>query len=655
MGTRTDLFLALAAATALGGLSAVASAQVTSPKEDHDAAAGHEATAPAKTVSGLDYSPNAGRKYPMHVYFGDTHHHTANSGDAFFAGNRLTPEDAYRFARGEEIVSSSGVPDKLSRPLDFLVVSDHAEGLGIGFEVFSGNPSLVSDPTVARWQKMLMAGGKDAKDATNELISAQAQGTLPKPLTDPAIVGPVVKTVWQAYTATAEKYNQPGVFTAMIGYEWTSVPGGNNLHRNVLFRDNKDKADQIIPFSAWQSEDPEKLWEWMAKYEQKTSGQMLAIPHNPNLSNGQMFAVVDVEGKPLTADYARRRAQWEPLVEVMQTKGNSETHPTLSPNDEFADYGIQGWDNGNLTLEGEPETPAMRQYTYIRGGLMNGLKLQAKLGVNPFKMGMAGGTDVHNSLTSIEENNFFGKHVDQEPRPDRWSGVSKKGLGFTRYNWQYTAAGYTGVWATENTRTALWDAMKRKEVYATSGSRITLRFFGGYDYLPGDARSRSLADAGYAKGVPMGGDLAKAPSGKAPTFLVAAMKDPESGNLDRIQVIKGWLDAKGETHEHVYDVVWSDAERRKPGKDGKVPPVGDTVDVATATWTDTIGDAELAAVWRDPDFDPRQMAFYYARAIEIPTPRWTNYDAVRYGIKMAPEVPMTHQERAWSSPIWYTP
>ncbi len=514
MRTRSDLVLVVAAAAALGGLSAVASAQVTSPKEDHDAAAEHEATTPAKTVSGLDYSPNAGRKYPMHVYFGDTHHHTANSGDAFFAGNRLTPEDAYRFARGEEIVSSSGVPDKLSRPLDFLVVSDHAEGLGIGFEVFSGNPTLVSDPAVARWQKMLKAGGKEAKDATNELISAQAQGTLPKPLTDPAIVGPVVKTVWQAYTATADKYNQPGVFTAMIGYEWTSVPGGNNLHRNVLFRDNKDKADQVIPFSAWQSEDPEKLWEWMARYEQKTGGRMLAIPHNPNLSNGRMFAVVDVEGKPLTADYARRRAQWEPLIEVMQTKGNSETHPTLSPNDEFADYGIQGWDNGNLTLEGEPETPAMRQYMYIRGGLLNGLKLQAKLGVNPFKMGMAGGTDVHNSLTSIEENNFFGKHVDQEPRPDRWSGVSKKGLGFTRYNWQYTAAGYTGVWATENTRTALWDAMKRKEVYATSGSRITLRFFGGYDYQPGDARSRTLADAGYAKGVPMGGDLAKAPSGK---------------------------------------------------------------------------------------------------------------------------------------------
>ena len=332
----------------------------------------------------------------------------------------------------------------------------------------------------------------------------------------------------------------------------------------------------------------------------------------------------------------------------MQTKGNSETHPTLSPNDEFADYGIQGWDNGNLTLEGEPETPAMRQYKYIRGGLLNGLKLQAQLGVNPFKMGMAGGTDVHNSLTSIEENNFFGKHVGPGAAPGSLVGRVQEGARHS--------PGTTGntpppamrrVWATENTRTALWDAMKRKEVYATSGSRITLRFFGGYDYQPGDARSRSLADAGYAKGVPMGGDLAKAPSGKAPTFLVAAIKDPESGNLDRIQVIKGWLDAKGETHEQVYDVAWGDADRRRPGKDGKVPPVGDTVDVATATWTDTIGDAELAAVWRDPRLRPQaDAAFYYARVIEIPTPRWTNYDAVRFGIKMAPEVPMKHQERA---------
>jgi hypothetical protein len=601
------------------------------------------------------YSPYAGKKYPTRVFFGDTHHHTANSGDAFMAGNRLTPEQAYRFARGEEVVSSTGVPAKLSRPLDFLVVSDHAEGLGIMFQVAAGNPAFASDPTLIRWGKALKTGGKEQQDAMNELVSAQANNKLPAPVKDPKVVGPIMKSVWQQYLETAEKYNEPGRFTAMIGYEWTSVPGGNNLHRNVLFRDNSDKAAQILPFSAWQSEDPEKLWEWMAKYEEKTGGRLLAIPHNANLSNGRMFEPVDFAGKPLTRDYAERRMRFEVLQEMMQTKGNSETHPALSPNDEFADFGVAGWEYGNLTLEGKPLSREMMPTNYLRAGLLRGLEYEASLGVNPFKFGFIGGTDVHNSLTAIEEDNFYGKHVNQEPSPIRWEHVSKQGFGKTRYTWHYTAAGYAAVWATENTREALWDAMKRKEVYATSGSRITLRFFGGWDFQPQDARGRSVAEAGYARGVSMGGDLSAAPAGKAPTFLLAAMKDPQSGNLDRIQVIKGWLDAKGEPHERIYDVAWGDADRRKPRPGGKLPPVGDTVDVATATWTDTIGDPELATVWRDPEFDPAQKAYYYARAIEIPTPRWTAYDAVRFGIKMPPEVPMKHQERAWSSPIWYTP
>jgi hypothetical protein len=394
----------------------------------------------------------------------------------------------------------------------------------------------------------------------------------------------------------------------------------------------------------------------MENYEKKTGGRLLAIPHNANLSNGRMFELVDFAGQPLSKDYAERRARWEVLQEVMQTKGNSETHPSLSPNDEMADFGIRGWDNGNLTLEDKPETPEMRPYMYLRWGLIQGLMQEQKLGANPFKFGFIGGTDVHNSLTAIEEDNFFGKHVDQEPSPDRWSRVSKKGFGFTRYNWNYEAAGYAGVWATENTREALWDAMKRKETFATSGSRLIVRFFGGWDFQPGDARSRDLADAGYRKGVPMGGDMPKAPAGaKAPTFLVAALKDPLSGNLDRIQIIKGWVAKDGKGQEKIYDVAWGDAARRKIDRKGKLTPVGDTVDVSTATWTDTIGDAELAGVWKDPDFDPSVRAFYYARVIEIPTPRWTCYDAVRFGIKMSPEVPMEHQERAWSSPIWYTP
>jgi len=613
------------------------------------------------------YSPYAGRTYPTRVYFGDTHNHTANSGDAFMGGDRLSPEQAYRFARGEEVVSSSGVPVKLSRPLDFLVVSDHAEGLGLMYQVYDGNPAFMTDPTLARWRTAMKAGGPEAAKAANEVVSAQAQGTLPAPIKDPKVVGPILRTVWQQYTATAEQFNDPGRFTAMIGYEWTSVPGGNNLHRNVIFRDGKDKADEILPFSSWQSENPEKLWEWMAKYEAKTGGKLLAIPHNGNLSNGRMFELVDFDGNPLSKDYAERRARWETLQEIIQTKGNSETHPTLSPNDEFAgDLGVAGWEYGNLTLEDKPETPEMRPTMYLRGGLLRGLELAQTLGVNPFQFGFVGSTDVHNSLTSIEEDNFFGKLPVQEPSPHRWDHVSKQGFGKTRYAWHYLAAGYAAVWATENTRAALWDAMKRREVYGTSGSRMIVRFFGGWDYTAADARARNCAEVGYAKGVPMGSDLPPSPEASAgsppearhakggPTFLVAAMKDPLSGNLDRIQIVKGWLDKNGKGQEKVYDVVWGDTDRRKI-TGGKLTPVGDTVDVKTATWTNTIGDPELSAVWTDPAFDPSVRAFYYARVVEIPTPRWTAYDAVRFGITMAPEVPMKHQERAWASPIWYTP
>jgi hypothetical protein len=614
------------------------------------------------------YSPYAGKgpaaqpenfgktEYPMHAFFGDTHHHTANSGDAFMAGDRLSPEQSYRFARGEEVVSSTGVPLRISRPMDFLVITDHAEGLGLMFQVYEGNPAFMQDPILIGWNKAMKEGGKASADAANDVVSRQAQGTLPSAVKDPKVVGPIMKSVWQEYLKTADQFNDPGRFTAMIGYEWTSVPGGNNLHRNILFRDNSDKASQIMPFSAWQSEDPEKLWEWMAKYEAKTGGKMLAIPHNANLSNGRMFEAVTFAGAPLTKDYAERRARFEILQEMMQTKGNSETHPLLSPNDEFANFGIAGWEYGNLTLEGKPLSKEMMPTNYLRSGLLQGLQYEKTLGVNPFKFGFAGGTDVHNSLSSIEENNFFGKHVNQEPSKNRWDHISKKGFGKTRYTYHYTAAGYSGVWATENTREALWDAMHRKEIFATSGSRMSVRLFGGWDFNAEDAKSRELAKLGYTKGVPMGGDLPKASNGKkAPSFLVAAMKDPLSGNIDRIQIVKGWTDKDNKEHEQIYDVVWSDMKARKLGKDGKVPAVGDTVDVATATWKDTIGAPELTGVWTDPDFDASQRAFYYVRAIEIPTPRWTAYDALRFGIKMPPEVEMKHQERAWSSPIWYTP
>ena len=618
------------------------------PYGEADRAQGGE---PAPQARG--YSPYAGRKYPTRVFFGDTHNHTSNSGDGFAAGDRLDPEQAYRFARGEEVVSSTGVPAKLARPLDFLVISDHAEGLGLMAQVYEGNPAFMSDPTLQRWNEGMKAGGKEAAATQNEVTKSQAMGTLPPPIKDPKVVGPIMKSVWQQYTATAEKYNEPGRFTAMIGYEWTSVPKGNNLHRNILFRDAKDKADQVFPFSAWNSEDPEKLWAWMEQYEKKTGGKLLAIAHNANLSNGRMFELVDFAGKPLSKDYAERRARWEALQEIVQTKGASETHPLASPNDEFANFGTAGWEYGNLTLTDRPLSKEMMPTNYTRGGLLRGLEQEAKLGVNPFKFGVVGSTDVHNSLTAIDEDNFFGKMPIQEPSPDRWEHVSKEGFGKTRYTWHYMAAGYAAVWATENTREAIWDAMKRRETYGTSGTRMTVRFFGGYDYSADDAKSRYIAEAGYAKGVPMGGDLAAAPAAKPPTFLVAALKDPVGANLDRVQIVKGWIDASGTAQEKIYDVAWS--ADRKPGADGKLPPVGDTVDVERATWTNTIGATELATVWTDPDFQPSQRAFYYARVIEIPTPRWTAYDQVRFGVKMSPEVPMKHQERAWTSPIWYTP
>ena len=348
----------------------------------------------------------------------------------------------------------------------------------------------------------------------------------------------------------------------MIGYEWTSVPGGNNLHRNVMFRDGKDKADQILPFSAWQSEDPEKLWAWMDAYEKKTGGKLLAIAHNANLSNGRMFESVDFAGKPLTKDYAERRARFDVLQEMMQTKGDSETHPLLSPNDEFANFGIAGWEYGNLTLEGKPLSREMMPTNYLRPGLLQGMVHEQKLGVNPFKFGFIGGTDVHNSLTSIEEDNFYGKHIDQEPSPNRWEHESKKGFGKTRYNWQYTAAGYAAVWATENTREALWDAMKRKEVYATSGTRMTVRFFGGYDFTADDARSRAISPRPATPRACRWAATCRRQRRRQGADVPGRGDEGRrsAANLDRIQIVKGWVDASGKAQEKIYDVVWCDAK-----------------------------------------------------------------------------------------------
>ena len=400
------------------------------------------------------------------------------------------------------------------------------------------------------------------------------------------------------------------------------------------------------------SDDPRDLWKWMAAYEAKTGGNVLAIAHNGNLSNGRMFPVIEsFTGKPIDREYAAQRAHWERIYEATQIKGDGETHPFLSPTDEFAAF--ERWDKGNLDLS-ELKKNEMLRYEYARSALKNGLKLGQELGTNPYQFGMIGSTDSHTGLATADQDNFFGKTSSSEPSPTRAAHPFIKTDKATIMGWEQVASGYAAVWATDNTRDALFDAMQRRETYATTGPRKVVRVFGGWDFEAKDATNRMPASIGYAKGVPMGGDLSDAPDGKAPTFLVAALRDPIGANLDRFQVVKGWLDKGGELHEKVYDVAWADG-RKPDAKTGKLPPVGDTVDVAEATWTNTIGAPELAAVWKDPVFDPSQRAFYYGRVIEIPTPRWTAYDAKRFGIKMDPKIPMEAQQRAYTSPIWYTP
>lgn len=605
-----------------------------------------------KVHGGKSYSPYVNRSFPTRPYFGDTHLHTGFSMDAGAFGAKLTPRDAYRFARGEQVMASSGQPAKLARPLDFLVVSDHSDNMGMFPDLYAGKPNILADPVGKKWYQMIQNGQGPA--AAMDLIGRFSQGTFPKALMYAPGTAPY-KAAWQETIAAAEAYNEPGRFTAFIGYEWTSLVKGNNLHRNVIFRDNGDKASQVEPFTVYPpagSDNPVDLWKWMQNYEDKTGGRVLAIPHNGNLSNGMMFPVEKAFGKRLNKEYVQQRAKWERLYEAAQTKGDGESHPYLSPNDEFADF--ETWDKTNL--DGSvPKTKDMLAGEYVRSALKNGLKLEEKYGTNPYKFGMAGGSDAHTGLTAMEEENFFGKTTPQEPSPERIKGlfVNNKKTGVVVYDWEVGAASYTAVWAEENTRAALWDAMERKETYVTTGPRMVVRFFGGWDFVAADANTRNPADVGYVKGVPMGGDLQNAPQDTAPSFLVAALRDPIGANLDRIQIVKGWLDGKGELQEKVYDVAWSD--QRKPGSDGKLPPVGSTVDLENATWTNTIGAPELIQVWQDPDFDPKLRAFYYVRVIEIPTPRWTAYDQKRFGVKAPEDARLTIQERAYTSAIWYTP
>ncbi|MER8441037.1 DUF3604 domain-containing protein [Mesorhizobium sp. M1312] len=599
------------------------------------------------------YSPYAERDFPTRPFFGDTHLHTAFSMDAGAFGAKLTPRDAYRFARGEEVTSSTGQPVKLSRPLDFLVVADHSDNMGFFPDLFAGKPEVLADPTGKKWYDMIQSG--KGADAAIEIIVAFSHGTFPKDIMYfPGT--PAYKGAWQETIAAAEDYNNPGLFTAFIGFEWTSNTGGNNLHRNVIFRDNGDRASQVEPFTVYPpygSDNPVDLWKWMGAYEVKTGGDVLAIAHNGNLSSGLMFPTVEQFGKPVDREYVEQRAKWERLYETSQTKGTGESHPFLSPNDEFASFEI--WDKGNL--DGSvPKTKEMLEFEYARSAYKNGLKLERELGTNPYKFGLVASSDAHTGLTAMEEDNFFGKTTPQEPSPERIGAtfVNNAQTGVKIMDWEVGASGYAAVWAKDNTRESIWDAMQRKETYATTGPRMAVRFFGGWEFASEDAQSRLPGQIGYTKGVPMGGDLRAAPEGKKPTFLVAALKDPLGANLDRYQIVKGWLEADGKLNEKVYDVAWS-GDRKPDAGTGKLPSVGDTVDAANAGWTNTIGSPELSAVWEDPDFDASQPAFYYGRVIEIPTPRWTAYDVKRFGVKALPGTAMTITERAYTSPIWCTP
>ena len=635
--------------TALGLSALIAGPALGQIKPTPEAAA--SALYPGKT-----YSPYAKRAFPSHVYWGDSHLHTGLSLDAGLFGNVTGPELAWAFAKGEEVISSTGLPVKLGRPLDWMVLTDHTDMMGFALDLQNGAPNVLAEEKGLEWYEGFQKGGDEAGKAAFDLISNFTAGTVPEAFLNAYSTGAQrYDNIWERLIDAAEDANEPGQFTAFIGFEWTSVPKGFNLHRNVMLRDGASHALQVSPPTTQPpvgETDPFFLWKWLEDYEARTGGTAMAFGHNGNLSNGWMFPTEKTyHGGTVDKDYVTKRARWEPHYEVTQIKGDGEAHPQLSPDDEFADY--ETWDVGNLDLT-ELKKPEMLKGEYAREALKQGLALEAKFGVNPYKFGLGGATDSHTSLTTAEEDNFFGKSTSVEPSPTRTEHpFVASDLGRIE-GYKLVASGYTGVWAEENTRRAIFDAMRRRETYGTTGPRMLLRFFGGWEFTDDDLRNRVPAFAGYQKGVPMGGDMREAPEGaEAPNFLIFALRDPIGANLDRVQVVKGWLDANGKTHEKVYDVVWSGD--READAQGKVPAVGNTVDVEAATWSNTIGASELSTVWTDPDFDSAERAFYYVRVLEIPTPRWVLYDKVRFGVELSKDAELTGQERAYSSPIWYTP
>jgi hypothetical protein len=571
------------------------------------------------------------------VYFGEEHMHTRNSFDAFTIGVNQTWEQAYDYAKGKEVkLSTTGQRMKKRTPYDFVAITDHAEYYGV-LKEFSDPNNPLADSDFARG---LVKGQTDPKAGGpffKQLLASLFAG---KPI--PIYATPELRTsMWQTFIDAANKANEPGKFTALLAYEWTSIPRGSNMHRNVFF---KDKV-AAYTFSSFDSNKPEDLWKHMEGLRSQGI-DVFAIPHNSNVSNGWMFSENEFEGGPMSADYARMQARNEPLFEISQTKGQSEAHPALSPNDEFAEFEL--FDNLiNLPIQADKSRGA-----FFRQGLATGLYLEKKLGHNPYKMGVIAGADFHSGYQGNEEFNYDGGHgfIDDTPQK-RLSPIPGLSGGLTA---ELGTAGTAAVWAEENTREGIYNGMLSKETYGTSGTMIRLRFFGGWNYSDKLIDKKDFVKKAYKDGVPMGQDLPKK-TGKAPTFAVWALKDPVSGNLDRIQIVKAWSNPNnGLPMEKVYDVVWSDG-RKPDAATGKLPPVGNTVDVKTATYTNDIGDTQLSAVWTDPDFNPAIPVAYYVRVLEIPTPRWSTYDSVRNNLPVPEGVPLTLQERAWSSPIWYTP
>jgi hypothetical protein len=600
------------------------------------------------------------------VYFGDTHLHTSYSFDAFLNNNHSAdPDTAYRWAKGQPVIHPyNRARVQIQTPLDFLVVSDHAEMLGV-MKAVRNDSDLFADlglwASLKRWYAMRLMN--DAIDTDTGLeffgrflpVSVQAEGHV-DPVLDPsnnigdvAIFGDttaVGTAAWNDIVASAERHNDPGTFTSLIGWEWSSIPTGANLHRIVISPDGAEKSNQYLPFGSNRSQYPEDLWTWLGETQKRTGARFIAIPHNSNISKGYMFDTTTLRGEEITADYAIRRIAWEPIAEITQIKGDSETRSNLSPEDEFADF-----ENYEHYIQNGPVNYVGSAADYIRPALKRGLAIEQKVGVNPYKFGLIGSTDAHSGLSSSEENNFWGKMAtDSTPETKARPGMKVE----DRDGWNMSASGVAAVWAAENTREAIYAAFKRKEVYATTGPRMRVQMFAGWSFPDGAVEADDFAAIGYSNGVPMGSDLAATGrSDQAPSFLLRAVKDPLEANLDRAQIVKGWVDASGVEHEQIYNVAWSG--ERQLGADGRLPAVGNTVDLNSGRYSNSIGQAEFALKWTDPDFDPQHSAFYYARILQIPTPRNALFDAVALGLDKPPKGPSTIQERAYTSPIWYQP